>query len=65
MRPVLQVAVTDPILGEKLAFEADLLTLAAAASEGAAAWLRRGLAGPSARRAEAVELVLPSTALRR
>ena len=29
-RPVLQVAVTDPILGEKLAFEADLLTLAAA-----------------------------------
>ncbi len=29
-RPVLQVAVTDPILGEKLAFDADLLTLAAA-----------------------------------
>jgi heterodisulfide reductase subunit A len=29
-RPVLQVAVTDPILGEKLAFDADLLALAAA-----------------------------------
>ena len=29
-RPVLQVAVSDPILGEKLAFDADLLTLAAA-----------------------------------
>jgi heterodisulfide reductase subunit A len=29
-RPVLQVAVTDPILGEKLAFDADLLVLAAA-----------------------------------
>ncbi len=29
-RPVLQVAATDPILGEKLAFDADLLALAAA-----------------------------------
>ncbi len=29
-RPILQVAVTDPILGEKLAFDADLLALAAA-----------------------------------
>jgi heterodisulfide reductase subunit A len=29
-RPVLQVAVTDPILGEKLAFDADFLVLAAA-----------------------------------
>ena len=29
-RPVLRVAVTDPILGEKLAFDADLLALAAA-----------------------------------
>jgi heterodisulfide reductase subunit A2 len=29
-RPVLQVAVVDPILGEKLAFDADLLALAAA-----------------------------------
>ena len=29
-RPVLQVAVTDPVLGEKLVFDADLLVLAAA-----------------------------------
>jgi heterodisulfide reductase subunit A len=42
-RPVLQVAVTDPILGEKLAFEADLLTLAAAVVPSAGAQEVAGL----------------------
>jgi heterodisulfide reductase subunit A len=36
-RPVLQVAVTDPILGAKLAFDADLLALAAAVVPSASA----------------------------
>ncbi len=36
-RPVLQVAVTDPILGAKLAFDADLLVLAAAVVPSASA----------------------------
>jgi heterodisulfide reductase subunit A2 len=36
-RSVLQVAVTDPILGEKLAFDADLLVLAAAVVPSASA----------------------------